>query len=428
MSADVGANLVGKGEQGIPEDDPRNPAVIADLVGGMIGDCVGSSAEVFESDRDHDADLIGTIILGGSLAKGGACPGPTKSSPLAGFGLGMRWLLFTAAWLHFFLCGIVAMVTSYVFVKSTQYCTDYAYALARSIAKASTTVNAPTSTWLNALIAMAKVLGNFCHGDIAAQAQSLPSAMPRYKKLPTSTLEDVHHTPSRMTTQLASKTKQRPVRLEVPKYGGLASHQLLRWIKQISRAASALNIDVDEIRVSFAMSHLTGRVDDWACGLTSEDGFAFATFDDFIEQLKAAFLPANSDFLYCAERFLASSVTQKSSHSDETKVPIFMNGLDDSAAHTQLFWTYPSTFKDAVRTADFPSSRPTTSAQLPRKGVLIEHDDGLKYWIAESKLSAYRLYVDEFETTRQMNMGLPPLRRSKRFKDLDVEPQTLVQF
>src|SRR5216117_258419 len=190
-AADVGADLVGKVEAGIPEDDPRNPAVIADLVGDNVGDCAGRGADLFESTA---AENIGAMILGATLATLNA---GAFSSPLAvvgvmlfplvvrafglvasivgivivrvketedpmsalnrgylvtavlaaiGFFVGTRWLLNPAtapdAWWHFFLCGVIGIATSIAFVWITQYYTEYRYRPVKSIARASVTAPA----------------------------------------------------------------------------------------------------------------------------------------------------------------------------------------------------------------------------------------------------------------------------------------------
>ena len=188
-AADVGADLVGKVEAGIPEDDPRNPAVIADLVGDNVGDCAGRGADLFESTA---AENIGAMILGATLATAaeranmpfaagivGVMLFPlvarafgllasivgiflvktredqdpmqalnrgyyvTSALAIAGFFVATKWLLFNAqnpdAWWKYFICGIVGVLTSIAFVYITQYYTEYRYRPVQEIAEASQT-------------------------------------------------------------------------------------------------------------------------------------------------------------------------------------------------------------------------------------------------------------------------------------------------
>jgi K(+)-stimulated pyrophosphate-energized sodium pump len=171
--ADVGADLVGKVEAGIPEDDPRNPAVIADLVGDNVGDCAGRGADLFESTA---AENIGAMILGVALFKEFGLLGilfplmarafgliasiagilivrtdedkdpmqalnrgyfVTTVLAVAGFYLAVRLMLNDNLWL--FAAGVVGIATSYAFVWITQYYTEYRFRPVRSIAQASVT-------------------------------------------------------------------------------------------------------------------------------------------------------------------------------------------------------------------------------------------------------------------------------------------------
>ena len=176
-AADVGADLVGKVEAGIPEDDPRNPAVIADLVGDNVGDCAGRGADIFESTA---AENVGAMILGAALypvfgVKGILFPlivlainliasivgvfvvstredeDPmhalnkgfyvTSALALAGFAGAVYTMLngplVRPLWL--LGCGVVGLITAFLFVWITEYYTEATFRPVRSIVEASVT-------------------------------------------------------------------------------------------------------------------------------------------------------------------------------------------------------------------------------------------------------------------------------------------------
>jgi len=172
-AADVGADLVGKVEAGIPEDDPRNPAVIADLVGDNVGDCAGRGADLFESTA---AENIGAMILGiAAYVATGNIAWILFPLCVRGFGMiaSMIGIFFVRAkenenamdalnrgyfvaialsivglaiTVHFMLgnwwlfgAGVIGIAASVVIVFITQYYTESRYKPVRSIAEASKT-------------------------------------------------------------------------------------------------------------------------------------------------------------------------------------------------------------------------------------------------------------------------------------------------
>jgi K(+)-stimulated pyrophosphate-energized sodium pump len=189
-AADVGSDLVGKVEKGIPEDDPRNAGVVADLVGDNVGDCAGRGADLFESTA---AENIGAMILGvgafviaqtlgwphpeawiffplvvrafGLLAtivsiffvRGSETENPmnmlnrgywvTTILSVAGLGITTYVMMNTngsssnglPVWVWFFAAGVVGLATSVAFVYITQFYTAGSYRPVREIAEASKT-------------------------------------------------------------------------------------------------------------------------------------------------------------------------------------------------------------------------------------------------------------------------------------------------
>jgi K(+)-stimulated pyrophosphate-energized sodium pump len=191
-AADVGSDLVGKVEKGIPEDDPRNAGVVADLVGDNVGDCAGRGADLFESTAAENigAMILGVAVYGIAVAAGWPNPeawiffplvvrafgllativaiffvrGREDENPMnmlnrgywvttllsvVGLGITTAVMMNTnggtgtfgnlPTWVYFFAAGIVGLATSVAFVYITQFYTAGSYRPVREIAEASKT-------------------------------------------------------------------------------------------------------------------------------------------------------------------------------------------------------------------------------------------------------------------------------------------------
>ena len=197
-AADMGADLVGKVEAGIPEDDPRNAAVIADLVGDNVGDCAGRGADLFESTA---AENIGAMILGviAYLATGNIAwilfPLVVRAFGLIASMIGVLIvrakedenamnalnrgyfvaialsIIGMAITIHFMLgswwlfgAGVVGIITSVAIIYVTQYYTESRYKPVQEIAEASrtgpaTNIVAGTAVGFETTLATAVIIG-----------------------------------------------------------------------------------------------------------------------------------------------------------------------------------------------------------------------------------------------------------------------------
>jgi K(+)-stimulated pyrophosphate-energized sodium pump len=222
-AADVGADLVGKVEAGIPEDDPRNAAVVADLVGDNVGDCAGRGADLFES---MSAENIGAMILGVALftttkhvewiffplvlrsfgligtifgllsvpfftrEDGNQDPMQPLSNgffvctALSVVGLFVTTKIMLAdQWYWFFFCGLAGLATGIAFVYITQFYTAGAWRPVKEIAAASRTgpatniiigtavgfeTTAVTALVIGAALVAAFIFGEHAQGSLSA--------------------------------------------------------------------------------------------------------------------------------------------------------------------------------------------------------------------------------------------------------------------